>query len=362
MRLATLFLLGVTLQCAPVYTITSLGTFGGGINAAFAISQSGQAVGNAQTLNGTDVAFTSTGNPTILQTQANAQDINGMGAIAGTAYGSSGPRATIWENGIARQVLEFDSYGLGINEGGDIAGSMVVASQAVAFVSSGDQLTAIETPGNWSAAYDISDNGQAVGYYQKPNGRFQAFSWTQDGGTVSLGTLGGRNSYAQAVNNHGQIVGSSAVRSGYLHAFLYDGIMQDLGTLGGAFSAAYDINDNREAVGLSVNSIGQDRAFIWKNGNMFDLNSLIDPESGWALESAYGINRQGQIVGAGTYNGQSTAFRLDPDEILALTNPGGATAFDVQTSAASVPEPSTLASLAISVLLLGLYRKLRRIR
>jgi uncharacterized membrane protein len=39
---------------------------------------------------------------------------------------------------------------------------------------------------------------------------FHAFSWTQAGGIVDLGTLGGTHSNALAVNANGQIVGDAA--------------------------------------------------------------------------------------------------------------------------------------------------------
>ena len=55
------------------------------------------------------------------------------------------------------------------------------------------------------------------------------------GGTmIDLGTLGGTYSYANGINNKGQIVGYSLTASGQDHAFLYSGgKMTDLGTLGG---------------------------------------------------------------------------------------------------------------------------------
>lgn len=45
---------------------------------------------------------------------------------------------------------------------------------------------------------------------------------------------------------------------------------------------------------------------------MFDLNALIDPNSGWNLESARDINSAGQIVGTGTFNGMTRGFILNP--------------------------------------------------
>ena len=49
---------------------------------------------------------------------------------------------------------------------------------------------------------------------------------------VDLGTLGGTDGFAEAVNERGQVVGGSEG-----HAFLWEaGTMTDLGTLGGTYS------------------------------------------------------------------------------------------------------------------------------
>ena len=55
---------------------------------------------------------------------------------------------------------------------------------------------------------------------------------------IDLGTLGGASSGAEAVNDSGQVVGGSQTASGANHAFLWTqaGGMVDLGTLGGTFS------------------------------------------------------------------------------------------------------------------------------
>ncbi len=45
---------------------------------------------------------------------------------------------------------------------------------------------------------------------------------------------------------------------------------------------------------------------------MVDLNSLIDPSSGWSLFDAYGINDSGQITGEGFISGHQHAFLLTP--------------------------------------------------
>lgn len=87
----------------------------------------------------------------------------------------------------------------------------------------------------------------------------------------------------------------------------------DLGTLGGASSSANAINDTGQIVGWSYTSNGVDHAFLWSSGNMVDLNSLIDPASGWTLEGAGAITNLGWIVGTGRNAfGETHAYLLTP--------------------------------------------------
>lgn len=107
---------------------------------------------------------------------------------------------------------------------------------------------------------------------------------------VDLGSLGGGHGRAEAVNDHGQIVGYSVTASGEQHAFLWtDGRMTDLGTLGGGYSYAADINNHGQVVGYSLSDTGEGRPFLWEDGRMTDL--------GGPSCSANAINDDGQVVG-----------------------------------------------------------------
>jgi probable HAF family extracellular repeat protein len=75
--------------------------------------------------------------------------------------------------------------------------------------------------------------------------------------------------------------------------------MHDLGTLGGPESRAVAINERGQVVGRAETKAKDEaghpisHAFLWEDGKMRDLGTLPG-----GLESfAYGINERGQIVG-----------------------------------------------------------------
>src|SRR5213594_360764 len=92
-----------------------------------------------------------------------------------------------------------------------------ILTMALAFASSaaGVATMAPSTPtamdlGTLSSAAAVNARGQVVGESTTAgNVESHAFSWTQAGGMVDLGTLGGTSSFAFAVNPGGQVVGLS---------------------------------------------------------------------------------------------------------------------------------------------------------
>ena len=142
------------------------------------------------------------------------------------------------------------------------------------------------------------------------------FLWENGGITHLLGTLGGTNSYAKAINDLGHIAGVSDLKGDEVsHAFAYgNGTIYDLGPDKTTISTAFAINSSDTVVGRCyTQGFTRAYAFIWKPGaTLRDLNRSIDPTSGWVLTWATGINDRGQICGEGLHHGRERAFLLDP--------------------------------------------------
>jgi probable HAF family extracellular repeat protein len=79
--------------------------------------------------------------------------------------------------------------------------------------------------------------------------------------------------------------------------------VQDLGDLGGTYATyANGINNSGQVVGSSYTSDGEQHAFLYDSSNgMQDLNDLIPADSGWTIDTATAINSDGKIAAHGYY-------------------------------------------------------------
>ena len=341
------------------YAVTNLGTLPGiPSSSATGINVSGQVVGSAvPPATGLSHAFLYSGG--VMQDlgtlrggySSSASGINDNGQIVGDSSVSNAnggfTHAVLYSGGIMQDLGTLPggsaSSASGINDNEQVVGNSNTAAIAThAFLYSNGAMQDLGTlpGGNFSSASGINDIGQVVGESNVAN-YLGTHAFLYSGGIMQdLGTLpGGSASSASGINDIGQVVGESNVAN-YLgtHAFLYSGgIMQDLGTLsGGNVSSARGINDNGQVVGDSYVPFPHnvDHAFLYSGGVMKDLNSLIDPSSGWVLNQATGINAAGQIIGDGTYNGQSLAFLLTPvNDMIPQLSLSEATTLDAKSVA-----------------------------
>jgi probable HAF family extracellular repeat protein len=180
-------------------------------------------------------------------------------------------------------------------------------------------------------AYAVNDRGQVVGSsgscapfnpaLQMAMQPLHPILWQPDGTPISLGSLGGSGygggNLAININDLGHVVGTSDLpgdQGG--HAFLWtseDG-MSDLGTLpGDLLSGAIGINDSDTITGISLDATFTPRAVVWLNGVAADLNALVAPGPLHLLMGT-SINRAGEIVGLAvdTRNGDLHAYKASP--------------------------------------------------
>jgi probable HAF family extracellular repeat protein len=309
------------------YEVIDLGTLGGNLSYAYGINDSSQVVGRSDFANNEGRAFlwdegTMTALGTFAGNYSQAWDINNLTQIVGYSHLSAQVKhAFLWDSG---NMIDLGTLGgsyseaYGINNSTRIVGvSLVDSLYGHAFLWENGVMSNLDPLGESSRANDINDINQVVGGSYA--GITEATLW-QNGQMTVLGTLGGDHSMAFGINNLSQVVGSSRVPgSSNNHAFLWEnGTMQDLGVLTGTISIANAINDSSQIVGYF--NAGGNWACIWYNGSAFDLNTLIDPNSGWLLHNAYDINNKGEIVGWGFHNNQLRGFLLKP-KTFSITSP-----------------------------------------
>ncbi|MBW4597893.1 MAG: DUF3466 family protein [Brasilonema angustatum HA4187-MV1] len=342
-----------TVSAASLYSITDLGSLvGSDYSYATDINNFGQVIfdsGKGSSNGSPDRAFLYTNDqvteikPLSGDSDIAVTSINNFGQVVGNSVNENnftGNNPLLYSQGRTQSLVALNNaIPYAINDKGEIVGG---AQKNGPFLYKNGTVVNFGTEG--TVAYDINNQSQVVGILNTN----KAFLY-QNGTTTALGTLPGDNySSAEGINDKGQVVGVSAPTSiSNGQAFLYSS-STNLINLGRLFptdlySVALDINNNGQVIGFSgsnpnfySNSGIGIRAFLYSDGILQDLNSLISRDSGFTITQARAINDQGQIVGAATFNGQLRAVVLTPESV-----------------STPVPEPSTSAGLGLFLTALG---------
>ena len=341
--------LGITdATIAQMYTVTDLGTLGGISSSAGDLNNQGQIAGSSTIYSGALHAFLwedgimrDLGTP-VGYLVSGATGVNDNSQLVGYTDGQyQSQYAYFWEDGVWTYLGTLQGPGLEWSVASDINNSSQIVgysftlgpgSEHRAWLWEDSVFTDLgDLGGDAASAGTINELGQVVGWAQTSDPGYvtHAFVW-ENGVMTDLGTLPGDvGSAAAEINEVGQICGSSShpippYNLGASRAVLWeDGSVIDLGVLPGyAKSSASGINDSGQVIGHLSTSLsgGSTVPFLWDDGVMTSLNTLIPPGSGWLLKSASDINNSGQIVCWGEApNGQYHGCLLTPNPCMMIT-------------------------------------------
>jgi probable HAF family extracellular repeat protein len=206
-------------------------------------------------------------------------------------------------------------------------GQPALASETVTSALPMYQVTDLGTlGGTWSFANSINDRGQIAGSATLPgDSATHGFLW-QNGQLTDLGTLGGNDSYAVSIDESGVVTGGAETTNpsddyfcgapngpfpGVCHAFSWrNGVMTDLGSpLGGLNTGANTIDDRGQVAGQAeIAATDPNFGFTEAHAAVWQRGITRDlGVIGGPTSWIQGSNDRGQFTGGSTLN-----FNIDP--------------------------------------------------
>lgn len=303
----------------PTYSVTDLGSFGGR-SEALSLNSAGELVGYSEHGPTTFPSPTGFSYQTGVMTDlgalpgggsSRALGVNASGVVAGWSDSSTIFQPVVWTNGSAT-ILPAFGYGFNaaaaINDAGLIVGSVQKqASGSWEYPAewTNGQLSILPSlPSGEAYAQTVNATGDVAG--AGTTGPFQptrAVLWT--GGTIHDLSGAGSLAQAQGINATDQVVGESQACCDPLgnptsndQAMIWaDGVARQVTqTPSPQTGDAFSINDAWQIVGED----GAAGGFVFENGTLHDLDSLLDAgSSGWHINYATAISADGVIAATG---------------------------------------------------------------
>lgn len=250
-----------------------------------------------------------------------AQGINTSGVLVGSARNASQMEQAFWTSGGIMAKLPglggAQSWAYAINDAGLVVGTADDAAGVPRAVSwKAKKISQLGNLGGQSQAFAVNAAGQAVGSARTPNGIDDPVKFAGGHAIDLLGAKSGSGfgGAAYGLNDTGQIVGGSGSNCGNgctSGAWLWtDGIFGSamLGLGAGGPSDATSINDHWQIVGTSASAAAgsQSRGYLFTCGQDYDLTGLLDATStGWTVGAAISITNDGVILADALPPGQT---------------------------------------------------------
>ena len=336
---------GASARANALYTITGLGTLSGqSSSVATSINNAGQVVGISY--NSSDGYFT--------------QILSGSADRPGSRKRARVRQSFMYSNGQMTPISPIGGLATSINDSGQVVGGQNSSNNGAGqYVGGPDAGIVIANPGttSWLVSgsttttlpsqflpYAINNSGTVAGLLVVDAHGGSDFhpAIYQNGQVTDLFSkvASGEyyNSAAVAINSSGDVLITVQHAGAPEQSYLYHpstGQVTNLTELpGGAGMIGSALSNSDQVVG---------NGFLYSDGTIQTLTSLLPTTSGWSNLNATGINDLGQIVGQGTYNGQLEAFEMTP-------------------VANQVPEPHSIALWCVGAVFGASYKTARRRR